>query len=112
MNVQFFESLFANKSSKCRKLHNIANSVIIFDEAQMLPNDYLKPCTAMIEELINNYEVSAVLCTATQPALKSFFKSGILATELCPRMEEQFEFFKRTVFEDTGILTEEKLVKK
>lgn len=111
-NVQFFESLFANKSSKCRKLHNIANSVIIFDEAQMLPNDYLKPCTAMIEELINNYEVSAVLCTATQPALKSFFKSGILATELCPRMEEQFEFFKRTVFEDTGILTEEKLVKK
>ena len=53
-NVQFFESLFANKSSKCRKLHNIANSVIIFDEAQMLPNDYLKPCIAMIEELINN----------------------------------------------------------
>lgn len=111
-NVQFFESLFANKSSKCRKLHNIVNSVIIFDEVQMLPNDYLKPCTAMIEELINNYEVSAVLCTATQPALKNFFQSGISATELCPRMEDQFEFFKRTVFEDIGILTEEKLVEK
>ena len=62
-NVQFFESLYGSRSSRCRKLHNIANSVIIFDEAQMLPTDYLKPCTAMIEELIANYRVSAVLCT-------------------------------------------------
>lgn len=111
-NVQFFESLFANKSSKCRKLHNIANSVIIFDEAQMLPNDYLKPCIAMIEELINNYQVSAVLCTATQPALASFFHEGISAKELCPRMEEQFEFFKRTVFENVGVLTENDLIQR
>lgn len=111
-NVQFFESLFANKSSKCRKLHNIANSVIIFDEAQMLPNDYLKPCIAMIEELINNYQVSAVLCTATQPALASFFYERISAKELCPRMEEQFEFFKRTVFENVGVLTENDLIQR
>lgn len=111
-NVQFFESLFANKSSKCRKLHNIANSVIIFDEVQMLPNDYVKPCIAMIEELINNYQVSAVLCTATQPALASFFHEGISAKELCPRMEEQFEFFKRTVFENVGVLTENDLIQR
>lgn len=111
-NVQFFESLFANKSSKCRKLHNIANSVIIFDEAQMLPNDYLKPCIAMIEELINNYQVSAVLCTATQPALTSFFHEGISITELCPRMEGQFEFFKRTTFENIGVLTENNLMQR
>ena len=111
-NVQFFESLFANKSSKCRKLHNIANSVIIFDEAQMLPNDYLKPCIAMIEELINNYQVSVVLCTATQPALASFFHERISAKELCPRMEEQFELFKRTVFENVGVLTENDLIQR
>ena len=55
-NVQFFESLFSNKSSKCRKIHNIANSVIILDEAQMLPMDYLIPCTAMLQELVQNYE--------------------------------------------------------
>ena len=111
-NVQFFESLFANKSSKCRKLHNIANSVIIFDEAQMLPNDYLKPCIAMIEELVNNYQAIAVLCTATQPALTSFFHEGISAKELCPKMEEQFEFFKRTVFENVGVLTENDLIQR
>ena len=69
-NVQFFESLFSNKSSKCRKLHNMANSVIIFDEAQMLPNDYLKPCLTAIEELVINYKVSAVLCTATQRCVR------------------------------------------
>ena len=111
-NVQFFESLFSNKSSKCRKLHNIANSVIIFDEAQMLPNDYLKPCIAMIEELLNNYKTSVVLCTATQPALKSFFQSEVLATELCPRMDEQFHFFKRTLFENIGTVTEDCLMNK
>ena len=75
-NVQFFESLYANKSSKCRKLHNMANSVIIFDEAQMLPVDYLKPCIAAMEELIDRYGSSVVLCTATQPALQSLLSKG------------------------------------
>lgn len=111
-NVQFFESLFANKSSKCRKLHNIANSVVIFDEAQMLPNDYLKPCIAMIEELINNYGISAVFCTATQPALTSFFNNPIRPAELCPRIEEQFKFFKRTTLQYNGTVKEENLVQK
>ncbi len=111
-NVQFFESLFANKSSKCRKLHNIANSVVIFDEVQMLPNDYLKPCIAMIEELINNYGISAVFCTATQPALTSFFNNQIHPVELCPRMEEQFKFFKRTTLQYNGIIKEENLIQK
>ena len=85
-NVQFFESLFANKSSKCRKIHNIANSVIILDEAQMLPMDYLKPCTAMLQELVDSYSASVVLCTATQPSLDSFFLKNESIKELCPKM--------------------------
>lgn len=109
-NVQFFESLFANKSSKCRKLHNIANSVIIFDEAQMLPNDYLKPCVAMMEELMTNYRTSIVLCTATQPALFPFFRKGADAAELCPRMEEQFRFFGRVTYQNMGTVAEEDLI--
>ena len=108
-NVQFFESLYGSRSSRCRKLHNIANSVIIFDEAQMLPTDYLKPCTAMIEELIANYRVSAVLCTATQPALRPFFPKERHITELCPRMEEQFRFFKRTTLCDLGTVSKRQL---
>ena len=108
-NVQFFESLFSNKPSKCRKLHNIAKSVIIFDEAQMLPNKYLQPCIRSIGELIYNYHCSAVICTATQPALLQFFPTQINAKELCPDVRDQYEFFRRTSFEKLGEITEEVL---
>ena len=111
-NVQFFESLFSNKSSKCRKLHNIANSVIIFDEAQMLPTDYLKPCISVIEQIIRYYRSSVVLCTATQPALESLLSQRIEVKELCPRMEEQFTFFKRVSIVNLNKLSEEELIQK
>ena len=108
-NVQFFESLYANKSSKCRKLHNIANSVIIFDEAQMLPPDFLKPCIAALEELVTNFRSSIVLCTATQPALTPYFRSKTSVEELCPRVEEQFRFFERVMYQNLGVVTEQEL---
>lgn len=111
-NVQFFESLFSNKSSKCRKLHNIANSVIIFDEAQMLPNDYLKPCIRAMEQLLRYYRSSIVLCTATQPALKSLLSQDMNVTELCPRMEEQFAFFKRVSIKNLKKLSEDELIER
>lgn len=109
-NVQFFESLFSNKSSKCRKLHNIANSVLVFDEAQMLPNDYLRPCLCALEQLLRYYRSSIVLCTATQPALKDLLSAGIEITELCPRMEEQFSFFKRASIKNLNKLSERELI--
>lgn len=81
-NVQFFESLFAVKTTRVRKIHNIANSVVIFDEAQMLPPDYLTPCMWAISELIVNYGVTAVLCSATQPFVQKFAYESLKTTEI------------------------------
>lgn len=70
-NVQFFESLFACQTSRCRKLHNIANSVVILDEAQMLKPELLSVCNSALNELTTKFNTTVVLCTATQPALDS-----------------------------------------
>lgn len=67
--VQFYESLFAAKTSCNRKLHNIANSVVILDEAQALPVQHLNPCLRTLEQLSSHYHTTTVLCTATQPAV-------------------------------------------
>lgn len=110
-NVQFFESLFSNKVSKCRKLHNIANSIIIFDEAQMIPLNYLKPCVKAIEELVCNYNATAVLCTATQPALDKWFeKSRII--EICKDYKAYYIKLKRTEIKDIGRISKAELQEK
>ena len=68
-NVQFFESLYAAKPGRCRKLHNIVNSVVILDEAQLLPPNLLKPCVDVINLLTRHFKVTLLLATATQPSL-------------------------------------------
>jgi len=68
-NVQLFESLFSNRTSQCRKLHNLVNSIIILDEAQMLPTDFLQPIISVLKGLVGHFGVSVMFSTATQPVL-------------------------------------------
>ena len=111
--VQFFESLFANRSSRCRKLHNIAESVVILDEAQTLPTQLLRPCVAMIKELALNYRTSLVMCTATQPALRleDGFDNGFdQPKELAPGPIQLHKSLERVVVEYIGERNDDQLV--
>jgi CRISPR-associated endonuclease/helicase Cas3 len=105
--VQLFESLFSHKTSKCRKLHNIVNSVIVLDEVQTLPISLLSPILTMLKELVDRYQVTVVLCTATQPALEGdtpYFKDGfplnsvrdIISPDLA---KDHFRTLKRVQYE-------------
>ena len=113
--VQFFESIYANRSSKCRKLHNLADSVIIFDEAQMLPLCHLRPCVAAMASLAEQFRSTLVLCTATQPSLGDLlhtYAPSCPVTELCPQTAEEYDSFRRVTFRQEGILEDDALAER
>lgn len=113
-SVQFYESLFANKTSRCRKLHRLARSVIILDEAQTLPVDYLKPCLRALDELVANYRTSIVICTATQPAIerKEGFEIGLQKPfEIIPNPVELYNRLQRVYVENIGTQSDQDLCK-
>ncbi len=99
--VQLFESLFSNKPSRCRKLHNTANSVIILDEAQTLPTELLDPILDALRQLVKYYGSSVLFCTATQPAFDEHprFKEIKGITEIAPNPADLFKQLKRVDYE-------------
>jgi CRISPR-associated endonuclease/helicase Cas3 len=102
--VQFFESLFAARSSRCRKLHHISGSVVVLDEAQTLPTPLFRPCLAAINELTGMYKTSIVLCTATQPevGLKPWNRNGLEnVREIAPDVPKLFRELERVTVEFT-----------
>lgn len=114
-NVQFFESLFSNKSSRCRKLHNIARSVIVLDEAQAIPTEYLEPCLAVLRELVEHYGCTVVLCTATQPALDDQSSLRMALPGVTEIIDDPLQLYKdlsRTEVEFIGKLSDAHLVER
>jgi CRISPR-associated endonuclease/helicase Cas3 len=115
--VQFYESLFANRTSRCRKLHNLARSVIILDEAQSLPVDLLAPCLRALEALAGDYGASIVLCTATQPAVgrSESFPIGLALdadAEIVHDVPALFAALKRVKIEQAGHLPDEEVAER
>jgi CRISPR-associated endonuclease/helicase Cas3 len=110
--VQFFEGLFADRPSRCRKLHNIAGSVVILDEAQTFPLPLLRPCVALLDELALNYRASLVLCTATQPALTKAlgFRDGLEnVRELTDDPQALYRQLRRVTVRHIGTVDDEAL---
>jgi len=111
-NVQLFESLFSNRPGRCRKLHRVAKSVIVLDEAQAIPVNLLAPTLAALKELVRNYGCTVVLCTATQPALhhREDFPIGVEGVrEITPDVPGLFGALERVKIERRDVLTDEEL---
>ena len=96
-SVQFFESLYACKSSRCRKLHNIAESVVVLDEVQLLPTNLLLPCSEAIRQLVSRYRTTVVLSTATQLNLPGIDPGSI--REIAPPSLDLYHRLKRVRIE-------------
>ncbi|MDP2833363.1 MAG: CRISPR-associated helicase Cas3' [Pseudomonadota bacterium] len=101
-NVQLLESLFSNRPSSCRKLHTLMESVILFDEAQSLPQHLAVPTLAALSHLSSAYRSSVVFATATQPAFATLHEavthhaaSGWKPVEVVPEHPKMFETLKR-----------------
>jgi CRISPR-associated helicase Cas3/CRISPR-associated endonuclease Cas3-HD len=111
-NVQLLESLFAAKTSRARKVHNIANSVIILDEAQTMPDHLLRPTLAALGTLARDFGTTVVFCTATQPALHPNLLDGIIPTEIIQDKNKLFNSLSRVSITNLGDISDEALAAK
>lgn len=111
-NIQFFESIYSNKSRDLRKIHNLANSIIIFDEVHTLPMKFYQPCLDAVKILTTRYNAEGIFMSATLPDYNKW-----LAEMKCQEMKvvdlindrENLKVFNRCVIKNLGIITKEQL---
>ena len=108
-NVQFFESLFSHKVSRSRKVHSIANSVVVFDEVQMFPTEFLNPMLRLLDDLKGIYGTQLLFCSATLPPfdkdhsssfkkVNDFHQLSDAIQPIVPEDPELFKVFDRVIY--------------
>jgi CRISPR-associated endonuclease/helicase Cas3 len=97
-NVQFFESIYSNRSSRLRKFHNMADSILVFDEVHTLPMKYFSPCMKAVEQLTKNYNSEAIFLSATMPdfanIVQRYIGHTIPMVDLLPNKDDYQYFVK------------------
>jgi len=114
-NVQLFESLLSNKPSKCRKLHNVARTVIVLDEAQSLPPAHIQSTTDVLGWMVKYAGCSVVFCTATQPdysGIADVPNDLVQAREIVSEPERLFVRLKRVEFIHRGAWTHDDVARR
>ncbi len=111
-NVQFFQSMYHNRSSKLRRLHNLADSVIVFDEVHMMPVDYLQPCLRGVGYLVSYLNCDALFLSATMPDFSALFKKYAIGCDYSELISDKsaFKFFRNCRCTDIGEISAEKLL--
>jgi CRISPR-associated helicase Cas3/CRISPR-associated endonuclease Cas3-HD len=110
--VQLLESIFSHKPARARKIRNLARSVIIFDEAQALPDKYMLPITAVLKSLVASFGATVVFCTATQPRLAPSWMNGLDAREIIPEPQRLFDELRRVEITRLGAVSDEALTER
>ena len=111
--VQFFESVYSNKRSNLRKLHNMADSILIFDEAHLMPKNFLQPCLQAIAHITRYLNSHAIFLTATMPDfsyLLQKYTSNSIKIENLITVEDDFSYFKKCIFNNIGEFSKEQLI--
>lgn len=111
-NVQLFESLYHNKSSRLRKLHNLADSILVFDEIHMMPVEYLQPCLRAIGYVTSYLHSEAVFLSATMPDFKDLFCRYIKMGTQNELITDKslFRYFEKCIYHYIGTCSDEKLL--
>ncbi len=114
-SVQFFESVYKNKRSRLRKLHNMADSIIVFDEVHIMPVNYLKPCLRAVSNITKLLNSEAVFLTATMPDFEALVRKYSFPSTIVRELvtdKKDFPFFKKGDYTYIGEVSEEELIAK